>query len=181
MVLIRHKFITHKINPNTETLIIGTFNPESENNEADFFYGRARNYLWKLLPTAFNKDSLKGKSKDDKVAFINKYKIDFIDLIASVDVEYTGNYNDAYLDNKVKEWRDVISEINNLTNLKKICITRKTFSDVPCMKGKVDLIKEHSLLNGVKFQLLTTPARFYRIDKQKEWSNFLFDDNRQSE
>lgn len=42
---VKHRFINHKINPDTEILILGTFNPEAKENEADFFYGRSRNYL----------------------------------------------------------------------------------------------------------------------------------------
>ena len=37
MVTIKHKFIAHQIQPDTKTLIIGTFNPDSPDNEADFF------------------------------------------------------------------------------------------------------------------------------------------------
>ncbi len=44
MSTIKHRFLDHQINPETEILILGTFNPETEKNEADFFYGRNRNY-----------------------------------------------------------------------------------------------------------------------------------------
>jgi len=37
MQLVHHKFCGHKIHPDTETLIIGTFNPETRDNSADFF------------------------------------------------------------------------------------------------------------------------------------------------
>ena len=52
MVLIKHKFRHELIAPVTETLIIGTFNPDFDGNNAEFFYGRSRK-----LPLA---DSLRG-------------------------------------------------------------------------------------------------------------------------
>ena len=59
MKRIKHLLLDYKINPETETLIIGTFNPDTPENDADFFYGRSRNFLWKMLPTAFEEEDLK--------------------------------------------------------------------------------------------------------------------------
>jgi G:T/U-mismatch repair DNA glycosylase len=65
MTAIRHRLLEHEINPETETLVIGTFNPDTTDNKADFFYGRGRNYLWSLLSSAFGSDDLKKKSKNE--------------------------------------------------------------------------------------------------------------------
>lgn len=52
---VRHKFLNSwGIHPMTETLVVGTFNPETSND--DFFYGSGRNYLWKILPLAFGEE-----------------------------------------------------------------------------------------------------------------------------
>lgn len=177
MTKIRHRFLTHEINPKTETLIIGTFNPDTKENIADFFYGRQRNYLWKLIPTAFGELSLKDKVKDEKLKFIEKHKLDFIDLISEVEVDEVANYDDSYLDNRVTKWRNVISEIEKLPNLKKVCLTRKSFGDTPNMKTKIDEIKSHCENKKIPFQFLATPARFYNQIKQTEWSNFFSNDN----
>jgi len=177
MTRLKHRFINHRINPNTETLIIGTFNPDTEKNEAEFFYGRQRNFLWTLIPTAFNEASLKNRPKVEKLKFIEKHKIDFIDLIAEVEVDEVANYDDGYLDDKVTEWRNVISEIGKLANLKRVCLTRKSFGDIPNMKTKVDEIKNYCEEKKIPFQFLTTPARFYGQAKQTEWSNFFSNDN----
>ena len=48
---INHKFINHKIQEDTKVLIIGTFHPETSSG-SDFFYGRSRNFLWRLLSKA---------------------------------------------------------------------------------------------------------------------------------
>lgn len=175
MKTIKHKFCDHLIDPNTEMLIIGTFNPDTENNPAEFFYGRNRNFLWRLLATAFNVNDLKGKSKEEKIDFIGTTKIDFIDLIKEVAIEegHETNYDDAYLDSRVLVWRDIISELKELKKVKKVCFTRKSFSDIPEMRKKIEQIEAYCDNNQIKFQYLTTPARFYRADKQQEWTTFL--------
>ena len=173
MATIGHRFRNHKINPLTETLVIGTFNPDTVKNIADFFYGRQRNFLWTLIPKAFGETSLKGKSKEEKLEFIAKHKIDFIDLILEVNVDEVENYDDSYIDNKVTEWRKVIGEIKNLPNIRRVCLTRKSFSDIPNMKIEIDNIKRYCEKSKIDFQYLTTPARFYRADKQEEWTKFF--------
>lgn len=173
MATIEHRFRNHEINPLTETLVIGTFNPDTIKNIADFFYGRQRNFLWTLIPKAFGENSLKGKSKEEKLEFIKKHKIDFIDLILEVNVDEVANYDDSYLDGKVSKWKKIIPEIKNLPNIKRVCLTRKSFADIPNMKIEIDNIKKHCEESKIDFQFLTTPARFYRADKQEEWTMFF--------
>ena len=172
-MIIKHKFLAHKINPATETLIIGTFNPDASENPADFFYGRSRNFLWRLLPIAFGETDLKGKLKNEKLEFIEKRKIDFIDLISEVEVDEKINYDDGYLDSRVSKWRDVISEIEKLPAIKRVCFTRKSFSDIPHMKKRIEEVQKFCEGNKIPFHYLITPARFYRVDKQTEWAQFL--------
>lgn len=169
---IRHRFESHSINPNTEILIVGTFNPETPENIADFFYGRERNFLWRLLPVAFQHEDLKGIKKEQKRNFITDRKIDFIDLIKAVEVDEgkQADYSDAYIDKHVVEWTDVIAIIEALDKLKKVVVTRKTFSDVPNIKQRVELIREHCFKHNISFECLPTPARFYSQAKQKVWT-----------
>ncbi|MBC9934090.1 hypothetical protein [Chitinophaga qingshengii] len=173
MAILTHRMKHHRINPETETLIIGTFNPDTDNNLADFFYGRQRNFLWTLIPVALGETSLKGRPKEEKKAFMAKHKIDFIDVISAVDVDEATNYQDDYLDNKVTAWTDVISEIDKLPHLKRICLTRRTFGGIPNIKAKVAAIKAHCDEKMIPFQFLTTPARGYHQAKQTEWTHFF--------
>lgn len=175
MITVKHRFSNHTISPDTETLILGTFNPETPGNNAGFFYGRSRNYLWRLLPTAFGENDLKGAPKTEKLDFINRFKIDLIDLIEEIKVEegQEANYDDVYIDSKVSIWQNVISEIDKLPNLKRVCFTRKTFTGIPNMKKQVDEIQAYCEGRGLFFKALTTPARFYSIDKQAVWNEFL--------
>ena len=178
MNTIKHRFFDHPINSKTETLIIGTFNPDTKGNLAEFFYGRGRNFLWKLLPIAYGELSLKSADVQEKIAFINMKAIDFIDLIAEIEIEegQETNYSDGYIDKKITQCCDVISEIEKLKFLKRVCFTRKTFSDIPKMKKQIEAIQAHCEKNRIYFKALTTPARFYNMEKQIEWTDFLLHD-----
>lgn len=173
MGIAKHRFRNHEINPETEILIIGTFNPDTPENTADFFYGRQRNFLWTLLPTAYGDESLKGKPKQEKLDYIKEKRVDFIDLISEVDVDETSNYDDDYLDKRVTKWRNVIAELEQLKKLRKVCFSRKSFSGIPKMKERIEDIRLYCEKWGIHFEYLATPARFYRADKQEEWSRFL--------
>jgi hypothetical protein len=110
--------------------------------------------------------------------FIEQNRIDFIDLISEVEVEEVANYDDRYLDSRVTEWREVILEIDKLHNLKQVCLTRKSFGDIPNMKTKIEEIKSYCEKKKIPFQFLSTPARFWNEAKQTEWTNFFGNDNR---
>jgi len=171
MSTIRHKFRDFKNKENIEILILGTFNPDTSNNPADFFYGRGKNYLWNLLPKVFGYKELKNSSVSEKKEFIDKYKIGFTDIIQELNVDSGNetNYADDYIDNKVLKWIDFEKFLKDHASLKKVFFTRKTFRDVPKMKEQIDIIKEICSENSVKFACLPTPARFENQKKLNEW------------
>jgi len=175
MITVKHRFLGRDLAPDTKTLIIGTFNPDTPANEADFFYGRSRNHLWKLLPTAFGTPTLKAASKQEKMTFINQHHIDFIDIINEVQVEegQETNYADDYLDDKVVEWNPIIEELPSLNNLQRVCFTRKTFAGVPNIKQQVDILATYFDQRNIPFVCLLSPARIYSQEKQKQWTQFL--------
>ena len=170
--IVRHRFENHEMNSDTEILIVGTFNPETKNNPAKFFYGRERNYLWQLVPTAFEHCSLKDASHQQKQSFIAVKKIDFIDMIKAVEVDVgkEANYADAYIDRHVKEWTNVEAILKGLPQIKKVIVTRKTFGDVPNIHKKVQSLRDYCERNQIVFECLPTPARFYNQQKQDVWS-----------
>ncbi len=175
MPRIRHKFQQHQISPVTETLIVGTFNPDAANNYAQFFYGRTQNFLWRLLPTAFGERDLKDQNKEAKQHFMQRRKIDFIDLIAEVETEagQETNYLDSYLDSRITECRTVTLEMDKLPNLKRVCLSRKTLTDIPVMREQIENIGVYCQKRGLPFAMLTTPARMYTDEKQAVWTAFL--------
>jgi len=177
MVTIPHKFLDRRINPETQTLIIGTFNPAADKNPATFFYSRGRNYFWRLLPTALKekeKDMSK-KTAEEKNIFIGRHKIDFIDLISEVRVEKNkgASYADDYIDRRVTQWRNVIQEIDRLSALKLVCFTRKTFSGITRLKETIGEVQKHCENKTIVFKYLITPARSYSKAKQAEWDDFF--------
>ncbi len=181
MKIIKHRFINHRINPETEILILGTFNPDTEKNEADFFYGRRRNYLWQILSDIYKTDNLKFAPKKEKLLFMEKMKIDFIDLIRAVKVEegQENNYKDDYIDGKVIEWNDVPAKMKALKNLRKIALTRKTLHGIPNMKKRIEEIERYCRKNNIVFRRLATPARhpnYYGAEKYAEWFDFFLKD-----
>lgn len=174
MNVIKHKFRTHSINNETKTLIIGTFNPDVPKNEADFFYGRRRNYLWQLLPETLNQKSLKNENKQIKLEFMKKNNIDFADLISEIQHE-TGqenNYADEYIDGKVTKWKNITDIIRN-SKINEVYFTRKTFTNINNIKTRIMHIEEYCKKNDIYFGYLPTPARFYNTEKLKEWKKVM--------
>ncbi len=175
MPILHHRMSHHRLNPETETLIIGTFNPHTPDNKADFFYGRHRNFLWRLMPLVFGEVDLKGADLHLKLDFICRRKVDLIDVIEEVKVEpgQETNYMDSYLDKQDIKWRNVIQEMEKLTLLKRVCFTRKSFSDIPNIKKEILKISDYCSGHGIFFKALTTPARIYSEAKQWEWNEFF--------
>lgn len=176
---IHHKFYDECIKSflDREILIIGTFNPEIENNEAKFFYGRNRNYFWKILPKLWNEESLKGKDINFQKNFLEEKEIAITDLILSVKMEENqlDNFKDDNLSNVV-EW-NTDNIINNLKNSKitKVFFTRKTFNkSTEFIKKEINKIKEYCENNNIKFEFLLTPSRNGNEKKINEWKiNFI--------
>ena len=98
MKTIEHKFINDLIQLEKEQtfsgrsiigknkiLVVGTFNPEDrmicKKNEAEWFYGRNANNLWKYIPEAIINSNLKGLKKEDWIKFCKKNEVVIIDLV----------------------------------------------------------------------------------------------------
>jgi hypothetical protein len=182
----KHKFRNHKINPETKCLIIGTFNPDTPKNTADFFYGTGRNELWKLLPAAFGIDSLKSKARnpepiklliqEKRMKFMRERGIDFIDIISEVKVETDREHyrRDDYIGGRVSKWAPVKETMEELLMLERVCFTRKTFKDVPGIENKAKEIAEYCEQKNIHFKCLVSPSGLAPgTDKQAEWTEFF--------
>lgn len=173
MVVIRHKFLDWRIDSKAEIIFIGTFNPETSSN--DFFYGSGHNFLWKLLPLAFEEEPLKTKQKGDKIEFMKSRRIDFVDVVAAVDVEKgkESNRSDKYIDKRVVEWRDVIGELANARVLKRVYFTRRRSSEVKNIGERFAAIESYLADRGVPFASIASPSRYWNEDKQLKWNALL--------
>lgn len=188
MTLVKHKFRDHQIQTDSEILIIGTFNPDTPKNNADFFYSRKvkrSNELWALLPTAIlgRPENLVGLARvQEKKKFMKDQKLDFIDVIDQIEIPAgsENNVKDSFLDKHMPvggTWRDVIGKMKELPKLKMVCFTRKGFQDIPNIKKKIEEIEGYCNQREIKFGRLVTPSPLYRNnDKQKEWTNFFQQD-----
>ena len=170
--MIKHLCADHVINPHTETLIIGTFNPAIEINKAKFFYDRSHNAMWTFLGKAKGVDNLKTKPKSEKLTFLRTHHIDFIDIIEQIP-EQPENYDDRLLDRQQNViWKDVIGEISKLRSLKRVCFSRKSFHDVPNIRERMLAIKEDLDRRQILLRCLHTPARAHSR-AWPEWRDFL--------
>jgi G:T/U-mismatch repair DNA glycosylase len=175
---VRHKFSDFRINPETRTIIIGTFNPDTPTNKATFFYGTGRNYLWRILARAYNCTEIPS-TRDAREQFLVLHRIGFIDLIAEVAVpeEQANNRDDRYIDARVVRWTDVVGELCKLASLERACFSRKTLSGIPNIKARIEDVQSH-LRADVHFRCLVSPARYFSEAKGNEWKDFLFSGGR---
>lgn len=167
-----HKFSYHLVSPGTKILILGTFHPDIDNG-VDFFYGRPRNYLWRILPACFNYQDLKNQPIEQKQVFMSLYKIDFADIIHSlqnVPVGHEANYDDEFIDGLVHQWKGITQLIDNLKNLEGVYFTRKTFANIPNIELKISEIRNHCVLKCIRFCLLETPSRYSNQRKIDSWT-----------
>jgi G:T/U-mismatch repair DNA glycosylase len=170
MSIVQNKFKNYQVNPNTEILILGTFSHDVVDG-ADFFFGKARNFLWHLLPICYNLPSLKEATLKEKQDFMLKYKIDFADLIATLDVPEgeENNLDDTFIDTHASEWKDIPALIAGLSHLKAVYFTRKTFNGIANTKKQIALTAQYCLENKIRFCKLETPAKFFSPEKQQQW------------
>ncbi|WNM20387.1 uracil-DNA glycosylase family protein [Flavobacterium capsici] len=171
-----HKFENHEISKQTKILILGTFHPDIS-NEADFFYGRSRNYLWRILPLVINNQDLKQSPLENKFEFMKKFNIDFVDVIKKINVPIgqENNYKDTFIDSLVIEWKDIIVEIQNLESLEAVYFTRKTFIGIPNIENEISKIRNHCVKKCIRFCLLETPSRYSNQRKIEGWRNTIIE------
>ncbi|HEY0899003.1 MAG TPA: hypothetical protein VGD90_06695 [Sphingobacteriaceae bacterium] len=170
MPVIENKFSEYQVSPDTEILILGTFNPDTE-DAPDFFFGRSRNYLWHMLPKCFGSGPLKDAGLKKKQEFMASVKIDFADLIGAVELpEGVETHLDEDLyDSHVSRWNDIQGLIDSLPKLKAVYFTRKTFNGIPNMRAQMTAIARHCQSKGIRICKLDTPARHFSDEKQQQW------------
>ncbi|MBP9689335.1 MAG: hypothetical protein KBE91_06970 [Bacteroidia bacterium] len=170
MPILTNKFVSHQVNPQTEILILGTFT-HNHDHSGDFFFGRPRNFLWHLLPICFKQLPLKDSPLADKKAFMQKYKIDFMDVIETLEVEDGEEelLEEDFIDLTAKAFFDLIKLVDTLPNLKAVYFTRKTFNGMPNIKSEVTKLAKHCNDKNIRICKLDTPARHFSEEKQRQW------------
>lgn len=173
---IRHKFLKDRPLTCKKILIIGTFNPDVECNDAEFFYGRVKNFFWVLLPAMFDEKSIKGDVESQK-KFLSEHDIELTDLILTVnmDEKESCSYGDDKLQNVIQYNTDNILRCLEQGRTKEVYFTRKSFDkSVAGIKNEITKIKEYCDKNDIKFRFLPTPSRFYNEKKLEEWKTCFY-------
>lgn len=91
---------------NAKTLVLGSFNPHNQNgNNADFYYGRCSNFLWKVIAELKNEnEQFYCNRLDRKIETMKEHSFIFLDLISSIEIS-SNSANDElinlFLDKKI--------------------------------------------------------------------------------
>ncbi len=183
-----HRFLD-QLNPNwdIEHLFIGTFNPSWNYNnaeQADYFYGRSRNYFWMLLPRIFGGENLKNETIGTKIEYLKNNNIGVTDIITSVinanennEIDrnnLTVNFNDNVLNNYILEFNTnkIINLIdNNINSIRGVYLTRSTLNGINQIAHNWNEIVEYCHLNNIHSERLLTPARNFSERKVIDWNN----------
>jgi hypothetical protein len=91
---------------NAKTLVIGSFNPHNPNgNNADFYYGRCSNFLWKVIAELNNQnEQFYCNRLDRKIETMKEHSFIFLDLISSIEISSNSAEDELinlFLDKKI--------------------------------------------------------------------------------
>ena len=174
MPIILNKFRNHQVNPQTEILILGVFNPYTE-DAPDFFYGKSRNFLWHMLPQCWGLASLQDANLQSKQEFMLKYKIDFADVIDAIELpqEEDKNPEETLIDSHVQQWKDLVGLVDSLPKLKAVYFTRKTFNGISNIRTQLSSLARHCAAKDLRICKLDNPARFYSQEKLQQWKDTI--------
>ena len=200
MKTIEHKFIGDLIKLERENifanrtiigqnklLIVGTFNPSEDmvckQNDAEWFYGRKANNLWRYIPEAIINKSLKEHKKEDWIKFCNNNKIVIIDLIKSArSNQKLNSFSDKDLESLISRNNSKpiffdSKQAFNKCKFEYVIFTRKIWdSKIPMLKkAKEELINnllQLESINSIESQIIYCPAPWGDFKKRaEEWSN----------
>lgn len=172
------------------TLIVGTFNPNLDENKADWFYGRKNNYFWDVLPRLYNEKSLRHSTSTEWKEFCRTHKIAITDLIMGIGItdndnnqiiKKLGNYKD---DEIVKNFNRNKIKITNI-NIVQLLQQHKSIKEVYFTRSLNDSywnnlwspVDEYCLLSNIKCKTLLTPsgnARFQMGGYKGTLSDYIF-------
>lgn len=175
MPILTNKFAKHAPSLDTEILILGIFTFDVPQT-GDYFFGKPRQFLWHMLPGCYNLPSLQQAATQQKIQFAQKHKIDFLDLIETVewDADEDNLPDEDELAAAVLTYTKVDYWIQHLPKLKAVYFTRKTFNGLPNLKTHVQNLNGLAAAKGIRFCKLDTPARHFSKEKQQQWKNTIY-------
>lgn len=169
MSIVPNLFKDYQPSAEAEIIILGLFTSPNKHS-GDFFFSRPRVFLWHMLPICFKQVSLQEADLTVKKQFMKRYKVDFLDIVASVDIEdLDAVIDDEVLDGQVHEFNSLVERLKQLPQLKAVYFTRKTFNGIPNCKQALQEVVTYCKENNIRFCKLDTPSRHYSKEKQQQW------------
>lgn len=172
-------------------LIIGTFNPDANScikaNNAEWFYGRKKNNLWRFLPRALGKHSLHVNDRPEATEkdwreFCISHKIIIIDLIKSIEVvDPLPDFGDNEVEQRISEDLSNASIFKINQAFKGVKFDRVIYS-LSCSDSKIkkirkirDIVNENLLSIGCIESLdqIRYPNSPARNDSYEAWNNAI--------
>jgi hypothetical protein len=180
-------FANRSIIGQNKLLIVGTFNPSADMvykpNDAEWFYGRKANNLWRYIPEGIIDKSLKEKQKKDWIKFCNNNKIVIIDLVKSAcSNQKLNSFSDIDLESLISRNNSQpiffdSKQAFNKCKFEYVIFTRKIWdSKIPMLKKTKEelinnLLKLESI-SSIENQVIYCPAPWGNFAKRaEEWSN----------
>ena len=180
-------FANRSIIGQNKLLIVGTFNPSAcmgcKNNNAEWFYGRKANNLWRYIPEGIIDKSLKEHPKKDWLKFCKNNKIVIIDLVKSArSNQKLNSFSDKDLESLITRNNSQpiffdSKQAFNQCKFEYVIFTRKIWdSKIPILKkAKEELINnllQLESISSIENQVIYCPAPWGNFKKRaEEWSN----------
>lgn len=173
-------FCGHKLYPDSNILIIGTFNPDDSSckkeNNATWFYGRKQSKFWRYLPTALTGNSLHLNDIQEEYPTVwKKYcienKIVIIDLIKKINTnDVLPDFGDKEVECKINfdltntEYFDINRAFQNIKFSKVIYSLAWSDGTIRCLRRIRDLTNNDLIQNGCiqdtnQIRYCLTPSR----------------------
>ncbi len=162
-----------------EILVVGTFNPEGENNEAKWYYGREINEFWFLFPRMLGHKSVHPADIDDIrehpvvcKEFCSKNNIVIIDILKQIEGSLEG-FTDKEINENAKTFVSFDYEAAFKNNKpKKVVFTWKGCDGKVIGKVKKSFIN-YLNENNIKYCEVPSASPIYRKGRKaklEEWT-----------
>lgn len=161
---IENNWNINQVITNSNTLILGSFNPFNDNGiNTDYYYGRSTNYLWKVIAEETGRDSnYFFNNLSLKLEIMIEKKFCFLDIIDSIDISTINNQVEGeFIERKIfNEYSDqVLFTTNQTFNTHNVRVTRNYNQSIIPMINESSINKIiHTMGNNrINLNLRTTP------------------------
>ena len=138
----------------SKVLILGSF-PSQSSIEAGFYYGDLSNRFWDILGELFDESGLKGKSKDDKIAFLKSNHIALWDIWGHCAKKVENSADDKHI------LPEPDSKFVDLSEILRTAKIQKIFTTIGGSENSADSRGGHFKKWGVESWLWDNYAKYF--------------------